>query len=231
MRNYGIEMAALEGRVVLQGHADYCDAHGHATSTDIALDGTKTESEFCPRCGERKEKTTYALSELTESQAMDMGITEAAVRQAESHAEAVGAIGFTREVPGYYTVVVDGVTRPIVIVRDGRKWLVQYADFTDRNATLEMQTFPLNDLRSARYKAELVWRAMNAARAYAYHCAMGIKSIERLTPGDRVHASMTGKDVREVAVAYSTDRADTFRVDYTDGSYTFGRRGDFLILE
>lgn len=83
----------------------------------------------------------------------------------ESAVEATDALKFVRVQARYYKVLVDGVERPIVIVRDGRKWIVQYVNFTDRTAKLETQTEPLSNLQVARYKAGLVWQAMKTARA------------------------------------------------------------------
>lgn len=42
---YGMDMAAASGRAVLQGHADYCAAHGHATNT---VNGEL--QPYCARC-------------------------------------------------------------------------------------------------------------------------------------------------------------------------------------
>lgn len=44
---YALDMAALHGRPVCQGHADYCAAHGHGKNI---VDGV--ERGWCPRCGE-----------------------------------------------------------------------------------------------------------------------------------------------------------------------------------
>jgi hypothetical protein len=46
-RLYALDMAALHGRPVCQGHADYCAAHGHGKNV---VDGV--ERGWCPRCGE-----------------------------------------------------------------------------------------------------------------------------------------------------------------------------------
>lgn len=43
---HAMDMAALKGETVTQGHADFCAEHGHAKHTH---DGVV--SAFCPRCG------------------------------------------------------------------------------------------------------------------------------------------------------------------------------------
>lgn len=43
--NYGMSYPALNGEVVTQGHADYCEANGHATHT---VNGVAQPR--CPRC-------------------------------------------------------------------------------------------------------------------------------------------------------------------------------------
>jgi uncharacterized Zn finger protein (UPF0148 family) len=54
---YG-DMAALDGRVVTEGHAKHCAEHGHATYTK---DGE--ESPICPRCGTNVDEENEAISE------------------------------------------------------------------------------------------------------------------------------------------------------------------------
>lgn len=47
LRRYALDMAAADGRIVTQGHADYCGEYEHATATTDGI-----ASPFCPRCGE-----------------------------------------------------------------------------------------------------------------------------------------------------------------------------------
>jgi len=58
MKNWRAEMAYAEGRVVLQGHADYCEANGHARHT---VDGV--EQVFWPRWGEPRDAELLPVSE------------------------------------------------------------------------------------------------------------------------------------------------------------------------
>lgn len=58
MKNWRAEMAYAEGRVVMQGHADYCAENGHARHT---VDGV--EQVFCPRCGEPSDADPLPVSE------------------------------------------------------------------------------------------------------------------------------------------------------------------------
>ena len=58
MKNWRAEMAYVEGRVVMQGHADYCEENGHARHT---VDGV--EQVFCPRCGEPRDAEPLPVSE------------------------------------------------------------------------------------------------------------------------------------------------------------------------
>lgn len=44
--NYSMDYPAIDGRVITQGHADYCATNGHAT---YLKEGVKMG--FCPRCG------------------------------------------------------------------------------------------------------------------------------------------------------------------------------------
>lgn len=48
---WGMDMAAAQGRAVLQGHADYCSEHGHADHTTVTEDGQDYTSPYCARCG------------------------------------------------------------------------------------------------------------------------------------------------------------------------------------
>lgn len=52
---FAMSFPALNGEVVMQGHADYCAEHGHATHTVEAEDGTTTIAARCPRCGDLLE--------------------------------------------------------------------------------------------------------------------------------------------------------------------------------
>lgn len=45
------DMAAAQGRPVLQGHADYCAEHGHADHITVDADGVESTSLWCGRCG------------------------------------------------------------------------------------------------------------------------------------------------------------------------------------
>lgn len=45
--NFGLDMAALNGEPVLEGHSQFCQMNGHAKHT---VDGAS--QQFCPRCGE-----------------------------------------------------------------------------------------------------------------------------------------------------------------------------------
>lgn len=48
---FAMSFPALNGEVVMQGHADYCAEHGHATHTSTDLEGNTTTGDRCPRCG------------------------------------------------------------------------------------------------------------------------------------------------------------------------------------
>jgi hypothetical protein len=49
---FAMSFPALNGEVVMQGHADYCAEHGHATHTVKRADGvTHFVAINCPRCG------------------------------------------------------------------------------------------------------------------------------------------------------------------------------------
>lgn len=58
MKDWRAEMAALNGQVVKQGHADYCEVNGHAVHR---VDGVA--QLHCPRCGEPRDAEPLPVSE------------------------------------------------------------------------------------------------------------------------------------------------------------------------
>lgn len=87
-----LDYPALEGRTVTQGHADYCQAHGHATHNQ---DGVA--QPHCPRCGDLL--SVWAVTKLAHPAVRDYrdDCPEclALVDQAISHAQATGSKGAT----------------------------------------------------------------------------------------------------------------------------------------
>lgn len=61
-----LDYPAVDGRVVTQGHADYCATHGHAK---YVKDGVP--QGMCPRCGARKWATKWDLSSTRDRVALD----------------------------------------------------------------------------------------------------------------------------------------------------------------
>ena len=47
MSEYAMSYPVLAGSTITQGHADYCQAHGHATYTENG-----STAPWCPRCGD-----------------------------------------------------------------------------------------------------------------------------------------------------------------------------------
>jgi hypothetical protein len=63
---FAMSFPALNGEVVMRGHADYCEASGHAKHEIVDADGNVIEtSERCPRCG----KLTDAAKAVVEATA------------------------------------------------------------------------------------------------------------------------------------------------------------------
>lgn len=115
------------------------------------------------------------ISNLTAEQATDMGIMEAAVRQATAHnTPAEPEITFRRVVRGYYVLMVDGIERPVEVVRNGKVWLVQASEFMPerRASKLSRQDDGFRNMREAQAFALLVWEAMDLARSLAHLTAL-----------------------------------------------------------
>lgn len=56
--NFAMSFPAIEGGVVMQGHADYCAANGHAKHTILGANGEVLEvAPYCPRCGDNLKPT------------------------------------------------------------------------------------------------------------------------------------------------------------------------------
>lgn len=76
-------------------------------------------------------------------------------------------IELKRVVPGLYVLVVDGIERPVVVLRDANRWLVQHVDAGQRNQRLEAQHYGFRTLHFAKSIAERAWEMIRAARALA----------------------------------------------------------------
>lgn len=62
---------------VMQGHADYCDAYGHATEKRTDRNGVTTTSSHCPRCGYVEPKLSPEfLKQQAENEAAYAAIPE-----------------------------------------------------------------------------------------------------------------------------------------------------------
>lgn len=68
--HWAMEFPALNGTVVMQGHADYCSAHGHATHNN---DGVI--SPWCPRCGDRINADT--VTDAAMARALELAVMSA----------------------------------------------------------------------------------------------------------------------------------------------------------
>jgi len=79
MSNFGMSFPALNGEIVMQGHADYCEANGHATHTVTDLEGNTTTAERCPRCGKLTEAAKAEVAEQAPTAETD---PEAVIRAA-----------------------------------------------------------------------------------------------------------------------------------------------------
>ncbi len=75
-------------------------------------------------------------------------------------------ISYRRIQAGYWTLVVNGTDRPVVLVRQGRNWVVQAAN-TNRKAQLETQHGKTRRLDEAKSLANFVWFAMDSQREFA----------------------------------------------------------------
>lgn len=103
---HSLDYPALDGRVVTQAHADYCQANGHAT---YKRDGVDTG--MCPRCGEMRQPSWQAIAEVSY-----------ATRARQTWADARGydrryPNGDTTPTPaGWGTTPADGWTTPPPVV-------------------------------------------------------------------------------------------------------------------
>lgn len=69
MSRFANDFPAVTGGNVTQGHADYCQAHGHATHTITNEDGSTEVAPYCPRCYENLPRYTAS--------ALKTGLTDA----------------------------------------------------------------------------------------------------------------------------------------------------------
>lgn len=71
---------------------------------------------------------------------------------------------------GYWQVEVEGITRPVTIVRSGRRWFVQTAD--QRTSAKETQHGSTLRLRDAKSLAIWAWITLEKEREVARHEAL-----------------------------------------------------------
>lgn len=84
---------------------------------------------------------------------------------------AMNPIEFVRIQPGYWTMKVGGVTRPIVAVRKGRNWIVQAANL-DRQATTEKVHGSTRTLADAKSLMVATWLHLDAMRNMEHYNAL-----------------------------------------------------------
>lgn len=86
-------------------------------------------------------------------------------------------ITFTRLGRGYYTITVDGIHRPVLIVKSGRSWIVQSAN-QNRTATTEQVQGRAPRLSDAKSLAIATWYAIDSQRHLDHYDALTTELVQ-----------------------------------------------------
>lgn len=82
-------------------------------------------------------------------------------------------IAFRQVQPGYWTIVVNDTVRPVIVIRQGRRWVVQMPllDPQVPGSRGETQVGSTRSLRDAKGLMVAAWLTLDAARELARHDA------------------------------------------------------------